>query len=113
METKRKDHRAVYRKLTDMKLYLNAGSHDHPSTNKLSTRVHRARAVCDQDNLHAELVFLRDVFRQNGYENWQIHSVFNRRPNIGKSNKPSSASFLPYAGPIQHQVGRPTSQEHF
>jgi hypothetical protein len=50
-------------------LYLNAGSHHHPSSKQavLSTLVHRARALCDQDSLHAELVFLKDVFRQNGY----------------------------------------------
>jgi hypothetical protein len=58
----------LYRKPTHTNLYLNAGSH-HPSNKQavLSTVVHRARALCDQDNLHAELLFLRDIFRQNGY----------------------------------------------
>jgi hypothetical protein len=57
-------------------LYSNTGSHLHPSSKQavLSTLVHRARGLCDQDNLHAELVFLRDVFRQNSYNDWQIQS---------------------------------------
>jgi hypothetical protein len=29
--------------------------------------VYRARAVCDEDSVQAEVVFLRDVFKQNGY----------------------------------------------
>jgi hypothetical protein len=46
---------------------LNSGSHDHPFNKHavLSTLVHRARALCDKDCLHDELVFLRDTFDQN------------------------------------------------
>jgi hypothetical protein len=60
----------VYRKPTHTNLYLNAGSHHHPSNKQaaLSTLVHRARALCDQDSLPVELVLLRDIFRQNGYD---------------------------------------------
>jgi hypothetical protein len=77
------DHR-VYRKPTHTNIYLNAGFHHHPSSKQaaLSTLVDRARAICDEDSLHAELVFLRDIFRQNGYNDRQIHRVMNRRPNI-------------------------------
>jgi hypothetical protein len=32
-----------------------------------STLIHRARALCNPDGLHAELVFLADIFRQNSY----------------------------------------------
>jgi hypothetical protein len=41
--------------------------HHHPSSKHvvLSTLIHRARALCDEDSLQAELVFLRDVFKQN------------------------------------------------
>jgi hypothetical protein len=55
----------VYHKATHTNLYLNAGSHHHPSSKQavLSTLVHRARALCDQESLQAELVFLKDVFR--------------------------------------------------
>jgi hypothetical protein len=59
----------VYRKPIHTNLYLNAGSHHHPSSKQsvVSTLVHRARSLCDQDSLHAELVFMRDVFKQNRY----------------------------------------------
>jgi hypothetical protein len=55
----------VYHKPTHTNLYLKAGSHHHPSNKQavLSTLVHRARALCDQDSLPAKLAFLRDVFR--------------------------------------------------
>jgi hypothetical protein len=53
---------------THTELYLNAKSNHHPSNRQEvpSTLVHRARAFCDEDSLQAELVFLRDVFKQNG-----------------------------------------------
>jgi hypothetical protein len=28
--------------------------------------VHRVRVLCDEDSLQAELVFLRDIYKQNG-----------------------------------------------
>jgi hypothetical protein len=48
--------------------------------------------------LHAELVFLlKHVFRQNGYNDRQIHRVLNRQPNIGQhEDKTFSVAFLPY-----------------
>jgi hypothetical protein len=96
-------------------LYLNAGSH-HQSSNKqaaLSTLMHRARAICDEDNLHVKLVFLRGIFRQNSYKDRQIHNVLNRRPNISKpNNRPSSVAFLPNAGPIFSQISRVLAQHN-
>jgi hypothetical protein len=58
----------VYQKPTHINLYLNAKSHHHPSNKQavLSTLIHTARALSDEDSLQAELVFLRDVFTQNG-----------------------------------------------
>jgi hypothetical protein len=62
----------VYRKPTHTNLYLNTKSHHHPSNIQavLSTLIHRARALCDKDSLQAELVFLKDVFKENGYNDW-------------------------------------------
>jgi hypothetical protein len=40
-----------------------------------ATLIHRARAFCDEDSLQAELVFLMDVLKQNGYNDRQIHRV--------------------------------------
>jgi hypothetical protein len=46
----------VYRKPTHSNLYLNAKSHHHPSNKQavLSTLIHRAKALCDEDSLQAE-----------------------------------------------------------
>jgi hypothetical protein len=53
------------------------------------------------------LVFLRDIFRQNGYNNWQIHRVLNHHPNISQPNdKPDSVAFLPYVGTIFILISR-------
>jgi hypothetical protein len=59
----------VYRKPTHTNLHLNHKSHHHPSYKQavLSTLIHRARVLCDEDSLQAELLFLKDVFRENGY----------------------------------------------
>ncbi|PNF15534.1 hypothetical protein B7P43_G16534 [Cryptotermes secundus] len=105
----------VYRKSTHTNLYLNAASHHHPSNKQaaLSTLVHRARALCDQDSLHAELVLLKDVFKKNGYNNRQIHRVLNRRPNISRpEDKPGSVAFLPYVGTIFNRISRVLSRHN-
>jgi hypothetical protein len=56
--------------------------------------------------LHAELVFLRDVFKQDSYNDWQIHRALNRRQQLDQQNKPNSGAFLQLnqqsAGPTQH-----------
>jgi hypothetical protein len=72
----------VYRKPTHTNHYLNAKSHHHSSNKQavLSMLIHRARALCDEDSLQAELVFLRDIFKQNGYNDRHIHRALNRRP---------------------------------
>jgi hypothetical protein len=105
----------VYHKATPTNLYLNAGSHHHPSSKQavLSTLVHRARALCDQESLHAELVFLKDVFRQNGYNDRQIHRVLNRRPNISQpEDNPDSVAFLSYVGTIFNRISRVLSRHN-
>jgi hypothetical protein len=99
----------VYCKPTHTNLYLNARSHHHPSNKQaaLSTLVHRARALCNENSLHAKSVFLRDVYRQKGYKDWQLDSSLNRHPNNSKPDiKPSSVTFLPYAGPIFNKISR-------
>ena len=58
----------VYRKPTHTNLYLNPGSHHHPSNKQaiLATLVHRARALCDNESLHGELEFLKPISRITG-----------------------------------------------
>jgi hypothetical protein len=69
--------------------------------------VHRATALCDQDSLQAELVFLRDVFWQNGYNDGQIHIVLNRRPNISQpDDNPDTVAFLLYIETIFNRISR-------
>jgi hypothetical protein len=41
-------------------------------------------------------VFLRDVFKQNGYNDWQIHRALNCHTQLDHlENKPNSIAFLP------------------
>jgi hypothetical protein len=60
-------------------LYLHANSHHHPSNEQavLSELVHRARTLSDHESLLDELQFLRDTFRQNGYDYRQIQRTLN------------------------------------
>jgi hypothetical protein len=75
--------------------------------------VHRARALCDQESLHAELVFLQDVFKQNGYNDRQILTVLNRRPNISQpEDKPDSVAFLTYVGTIFKRISTVLSRHN-
>jgi hypothetical protein len=99
----------VYCKPTHTNLYLNAKSHHHPSNKQvvLSTLIHRARALCDEDSLQAELVFLRDVFIQNGYNDRQIHRTLNCHPHLPqRDNEPNTVTFLPFVRTIFNHISR-------
>jgi hypothetical protein len=88
----------VYRKPTHTNLYLNAKSHHHPSNKQavLSTLLHRARALCDEESLQAELVFLKDDFKQDGYKDRQVHRALNSLQHSDQPDKePNSVAFLP------------------
>jgi hypothetical protein len=63
-------HRA-YRNSTHKNVYLNHNLHHKLSV--LSSLIHRATAICDQDSLNQELEFLSTVFKNNGYSTQQIH----------------------------------------
>jgi hypothetical protein len=100
----------VYQKPTHTNLYLNARSHHHPSSKQaaLSTIIHRARDLCDQDSLHAELEFLKDIFRHNDR---QIHRALNHHH---ESNQPDdhqdTVTFLPFLGTIFNMISRVMSR---
>jgi hypothetical protein len=65
-----------------------------------------------KNSLHVELVLLRGVFRQNGYD-WQIHRVLNHCPNISQpDNNPDSVAFIPHVGPIFNRISRVLSQHN-
>jgi hypothetical protein len=66
-----------------------------------------ARALCDEDSLQAEVVLLRDVFKQNGYNDRQIHRALNRRPNLRQPDiEPHSVAFLSFVGTIFNSINR-------
>jgi hypothetical protein len=99
----------VYRKAAHTNLYLNSSSHHHPCNKQavLSTLVHRGRTLCDQDSLHVELVFLSDIFRQNGYTEQQIRRALNPPSGVGQTDrKPDSVGFLPYVPSIFNCISR-------
>ena len=64
----------VNRKPTHTNLYLYQNSHHHPANKQsvLTSPIHRAKAVCDQDSLTQVLEFLTTVFKDNGYSPQQI-----------------------------------------
>jgi hypothetical protein len=99
----------VYCKRTYTNLYLSAKSHYHPSNKQavLSTQIHRARALCDEDSMQAELVFLRDVFIPNDYIDWQIHRALNCCLQLDQpDNKPNSIAFLPFVRTVFNHISR-------
>jgi hypothetical protein len=64
----------VYHKPTHTSLYLHQNSHHHPANKQsvLTSLIHRATALCDQDSLNQELEILTTVFKNNGYSTQQI-----------------------------------------
>ncbi|PNF41399.1 hypothetical protein B7P43_G14428 [Cryptotermes secundus] len=105
----------VYRKPTHTNLYLNAKSHHHPSSKQaaLSTLVHRARALCDQESLRAELEFLKNIFKRNGYNDRQIQRALNRQPNsIQPDDRRGTVAFLPFVGTIFNRISRVLSRHN-
>jgi hypothetical protein len=89
----------VYRKPTHINIYLNPGSHQHPSNKQavLATLVHRARALCGKESIHGEFEFLRTTFKENGYSRQQIQRAINPKVRTSKpENKPTSVALLPY-----------------
>jgi hypothetical protein len=69
--------------------------------------LHRARTLCDEDSLQAKLVFLRDVFKQNGCNDRQIHRAFNCCLHLPQpENEPNSVVFLPFVGTTFNRISR-------
>ena len=96
----------VYRKRTHTNLYLHRLSHHHPANKHsvLSSLIHRAHALCDQDSLPQELDFLTTVFKQNGYNDHKIKRAMKPiRQTPEPENKPTSTAYIPY---INNTYGR-------
>jgi hypothetical protein len=53
------------------------------------------------------LLFLKDVFKENGYNGWQIHRALNRRPHLPRpDNEPHSVAFLLFVGTVFNRISR-------
>ena len=65
-------HKAYWKPI-HTNLYLPQHSHHHPAIKQsdLASRIHTAKALCDQDCLNQELKFLATVFKDNGYSSQQ------------------------------------------
>jgi hypothetical protein len=96
----------VYWKPTHTNLYLHQRYHHHPANKHsvLSSLVHRAKALCDQESLALELIFLTNVLKQNSYSHQQIQRAMKLSTRTNKTeDKPTSTAYLPY---IQTTYGR-------
>ncbi|KDR09574.1 hypothetical protein L798_00533 [Zootermopsis nevadensis] len=98
-----------YCKPTHTNLYLNSDSHYHHFNKQaiLSTLVHRARALCNQESLQGELELLRITFRKNSYNDRRIQRALNPPARVSLSpEKPASVAFLPYVGTTFNHISR-------
>jgi hypothetical protein len=58
-------------------------------------------------------VFLRDVFKQNGYNDRHIHRALNRPPHLDKpDNEPNSVAFLLFVGTIFNRISGVLAQRN-
>jgi hypothetical protein len=103
----------VYRKPTHTNLYLNGRSHHHPSQRRgvISTLLHRARSIANEESLPAEINHLKTTFRQNGYSEKDITSALKRTFSDRKDapvddNKPIANACLPYVSTISGKISR-------
>jgi hypothetical protein len=75
--------------------------------------LHRARDLCDFDGLHEELVFLGDIFRQNGYSDRHICRALNPPPRVAEpDDKPHSVAFLAHVRTIFNRFSRGLSRQN-
>jgi hypothetical protein len=51
-------------------------------------------------------VFLRDVLKQYGYNDRQIHKSLNRRQHLSQPNEPNSVAFLSFVRTIFNRISR-------
>ncbi|XP_046399906.1 uncharacterized protein LOC124166418 [Ischnura elegans] len=105
---------SVYRKPTSTNLYLNGGSHHHPSQRSavLTTLFHRAMSISDQNSLPSELAHLKKTFAQNGYNAHQISMALKRtsepgdKRHIEDKEKPVARACLPYVSSVSGKISR-------
>jgi hypothetical protein len=63
--------------------------------------------LCDEDCLQAELVFLRDILKQNSSNGQHINRALNRRPHsVPPNSRPNRVAFLPVVKTIFNSIAR-------
>ena len=99
----------VYQKPTHTNLYLHQKSHHHLANKHsvLSSLVHRAKSLCDQDSLAPELTFLTNVFKQNSYSHQHKQRAMKPATRTNKTeDKPTVTAFLPYTQTTDGRLSR-------
>lgn len=70
--------RRVYRKATHAGLYLHAQSHPSQPRSVLTTLVYGAQTIADNYSISNELKYLERVFKENGYNPYDLHWPMNK-----------------------------------
>jgi hypothetical protein len=99
----------VYRKPTHTNPYLHQNSHHHPANKQsvLTSLIHRAKALCDENSLTQELEFLTTLFKDNGYSPQQIRRAMEPATRTAKTNdKPASTAYIPYTQTTYSRLSR-------
>jgi hypothetical protein len=99
----------VYRKPTHTNPYLHHRSHHHPANKQsvLSSLIHRARSLCDQESLAQELQFLATVFENNGYSPQHIRRAINQEKRATKpKEKFTATAYIPYTTTTYNRLSR-------
>jgi hypothetical protein len=59
-------------------------------------------------------MFLRDIFKENGYNDQQIHGALNRHPQLDQpDNKLNSIAFLLFVRTIFNLISRVLARHNF
>jgi hypothetical protein len=73
----------------------------------LTSLIHKASALCDQDSLIQELIFLTTVFKDNRYSPQQIWQATELATWTAKTNdKPTSTTYIPYTQTTYGRLSR-------
>jgi hypothetical protein len=103
----------VFRKKTHTDLYLNADSHYHPSQKRgvLTTLLHRARSIADEENLPKELDHLQKTFQENGFSRREVNQALRKAPEElapkrTLEEEPIAKACIPYVSTISGKLSR-------
>ena len=110
---------SVYRKPTNTNVYLKEHSY-HPESIKLGiikSIFDRALSICDNENTDREIEQNRNIFKDNGFDDNQIHRCLQRALR-GRRNKTSENRenkkyvSLPYVKGLSEKISRTLSKHN-